>query len=1027
MQKEYVDIVVIIPLEEELIEFFDIFPSIEDISTENILMHRVSSGNPELSMLVVQQFGMGKTHAINATSLAFSKFDAGVVICLGIAGSLSGDMNLGDVCYSGAVIDVLDNSKVVDITDDEGSDTELSPTHFRTPVELTSAMNFIRTQPAMRDLYLEWQAERAKVANDLIPGRVPGPNGTDRTIEAPSTKSGTIACGAVSKSKIYNDKLRKLDRAMLAIETESGGVFSQAQSFGNVPAITIRGISDYADKDKGKLEEASKGGVRRLAASNAASFLKLQLNNHHFSSKIKGRRFSGQSELILSESSPAPDPLANFLSEACEEIDVMLKKLSPEYRLQPRGYRLPLPRVRKVSDVDAIGIDSFNAPISILDALEQHDRVFLSIPRSYPDQSVSWVLAHELITCDIDCKQTVPVVINGNSILSSRHTLDRVAAGNLSEVRSHPGAALVFIIENIPFSSKHRVASLIASVEEFRDCKFVFLSRSDVGLVAESEFISRSGAQVFDMCSISFGEIAHFIQKNFDMDGGESEVVALRLKDTFTRFNLDAHPTYFAGIPKETLSSLLQANRRSELIQLAVDGFLTFLVAGDRADVALSRTTRARFLKQLVVEIHVEKTKFDEGALISFTKKFAAHHDFKIDPISFIQAFIEQGILHFDGGIAQVSLPFIEHYLLASELKENPATAKQYFNMSDSNFDMQTFDIYCEIGAHQSVIDATIDALDAASRSVAVTDKTSHILLDGSINPPSIIKPERTDALRRNIQKAFDTVQNGGSNAKEKQRIIDLSDHILEASGRQARARKESPERLTPAIDRAPLDQLAITWAASVVLLGSGAEHLDALTKRKLSGNILSAGSLIVNEWTREQTLIDFAALKADLLSEENLKRLPGPDDGDEKVRFVSGLVDLIEHSTLSDPVRRVMGFLCEQARHKVLATSVKNANFETLFERMLHAIWLSDIDVSEGKDFLKSAMKSLPEAHFFRLALASHYLARAYWSHSRKDDRLFLLDAAEEALKPLGVRIDKPQVKRIIEKSSGNKLAKLQ
>src|SRR5689334_7861321 len=101
----------------------------------------------------------------------------------------------------------------------------------------------------------------------------------------------------------------------------------------------------------------------------------------------------------------------------------------------------------------------------------------------------------------------------------------------------------------------------------------------------ESEFVTQLAADVFEICDISFLEISYFIQKNFSMTGTEAQVIALRLRDIFNEFSLAAHPTYFAGIPRETLSALLQANRRAELIQLAVDGFLTIVVAEDLSDV----------------------------------------------------------------------------------------------------------------------------------------------------------------------------------------------------------------------------------------------------------------------------------------------------------------------------------------------------------------------------------------------------------------------------------------------------------
>ena len=69
----------------------------------------IDIGIPELTSLLIQSEGMGRSHAANAVSAAFEEFDAGLVVCIGIAGALSKDLKLGDVCYTGTVIDVMNN------------------------------------------------------------------------------------------------------------------------------------------------------------------------------------------------------------------------------------------------------------------------------------------------------------------------------------------------------------------------------------------------------------------------------------------------------------------------------------------------------------------------------------------------------------------------------------------------------------------------------------------------------------------------------------------------------------------------------------------------------------------------------------------------------------------------------------------------------------------------------------------------------------------------------------------------------
>lgn len=1021
--KDYFDIVVIIPLEEELIQFMHHFPSRADRSTGLIFMHEVDAGAVGIRMLVVQQQGMGKTHAINSTAKVLSDFEVGLMVCLGIAGGLSSDLTLGDVCYSRTITDVLDNSKVVDI-EDETSTTELSPTHFTTPVEFVTAMNFIRTQPAVRPLYDSWLEQRKAEALLLAPSEVPMPDGSKALLAEPKTMSGGLVCGAVSKSKVYNSKLRGIDRAFLAIETESGGVFSQALLH-DTPAIAIRGISDYADKDKGNLEVTSKGGIRQLAASNAASFLKIQLQNCHFTAALFKRRVGPQSRLPIQQSTITIDPLADAIEQISHEADLALRKLSPEYKLQAKGYRLPIPRMRKISAAREFTEGHKPELLGVRRLITSYDRALINLPRSYPDQSFAWILVDDLVTAEVEGKQVVPIHIDGADIRGRKFSLERLATIDLENLQKDARVQVVFIIDNAPIENKHHFDLLHADLENFPDAKFIFVSKEDSHLVSESEFLKRTNATEFEICSISFMDIAHFIQKNFDMDGSESEVVALRLRDTFERFDLDAHPTYFAGIPKETLSALLQANRRSELIQLAVDGFLTFLVADDKEAVALSRTTRSRFLRRLVIQMNVEKVSFDDVQLIEFTKAFAKEHDFDIDPRKFIHAFEKQGILHFETGTVRISLPFIESYLLASELSLKPNIAEHYFQIDDESFDMVTFDLYAEIGASDSIVQAVTSGLSSSRAIMASHSNEKHILLTDEIMPSSFAKPERVSAIRKQIGKALDAVTNGQSNSDEKQRIIDLSERVADETSRHHKVKNKSTEDDPEShsddhgLDWSEREQRLINagrhWSIATILLGAGAEHLDAQTKRKLSSEIVGCASGIIDEWSRLRMEIDFDGLKKHLLSPEVFKNLPGPEKESEKVKFVDGMLDILEYSTLADPLLRVVGFLCEQARHQVLANSIEKAKVDGEIDRLIHATWLADIDTKKGKPHLKNAMSSLPRAAFLRSTLASHYLSRVYWNHWKKDDRLSLLDAALEIVSPLNLDIKGPELKRLI------------
>ena len=161
---------------------------------------------------------MGKTSAQRTAKILLDKFDTKIIICLGIAGSLSNDLGLGDVCYSGSIIDVLDNSKASDVAD--GIDIEFSPTHFLTPREIEISLNQIRISPELRQSYERWQFNQWEFVEAILPNGARGRDGHTELTGPPNSMNGTIACAGVSKSEKYNTRLRGLDRKILAVETE---------------------------------------------------------------------------------------------------------------------------------------------------------------------------------------------------------------------------------------------------------------------------------------------------------------------------------------------------------------------------------------------------------------------------------------------------------------------------------------------------------------------------------------------------------------------------------------------------------------------------------------------------------------------------------------------------------------------------------------------------------------------------------------------------------------------------------------
>jgi hypothetical protein len=208
----------------------------------------------------------------------------------------------------------------------------------------------------------------------------------------------------------------------------------------------------------------------------------------------------------------------------------------------------------------------------------------------------------------------------------------------------------------------------------------------------------------------------------------------------------------------------------------------------------------------------------------------------------------------------------------------------------------------------------------------------------------------------------------------------------------------------------------------TAVLLGSGAEHLDGGTKRTLATMLLKAASLLADHWTRRHRAVDFDELKRDLTKDENLNAIieagDAPPDKEKLKKLIINVADVLEYWFVAEPFRQLIHHLCERARHRVLGISVQNAAVSEDIEKLMHGVWLTDIDSKRGQRILRDAIRDLPTAPFLRVTLATPFMTRVYWNHWKKEDRLTLLEAAEEALKPLALSLNKPRLQRLISRS---------
>jgi nucleoside phosphorylase len=224
---------------------------------------------------VVPAGKMGNVRAANITSLMLREWKPNDVVVIGIAGSISNDLEPGDVFIPDSVVDYLANSAS---EGEEGLSTFVtSGNAFQTSPRLLNNFEFFaQTHPGQ---YSKWEADAVQARGRLIHG----------SIEEAMASAGLptrgkchvwagddlkLASGpTVGKGTAFVKWLRReVDRKFAAMEMESAGVHDAALIRTPAPrTIAIRGISDYADERKEKVEKNAKGKFRELAAHNAVS------------------------------------------------------------------------------------------------------------------------------------------------------------------------------------------------------------------------------------------------------------------------------------------------------------------------------------------------------------------------------------------------------------------------------------------------------------------------------------------------------------------------------------------------------------------------------------------------------------------------------------------------------------------------------------------------------------------------------------------------------------------------------------
>lgn len=999
----YVDIVVIVPLETEFQEFTDVFTLDENLTNEGNVTYKFS--HEGITGIVILQSEMGYWGATTAANSTLGEFQFGLMICLGIAGRLSDDLKVGDVCYSSTIIDTVSNGKIED-EDAGGEKVALAPEFLSVPKKVYGPLNYLRIMPELRDEYLAWQGRCQEFALNKA-GEL---ELEDFNLEPPQTFQGDIACGFVSKSLSYKKKLQGITRKILAIETESGAIarFCTENDF---HFLAIRGISDDADNLKNQFEQETKNAGRLVAASNASSFLKTQVGkNEFFRQYLVGRRPTPAN--LDQPRTPALDQnfLSNAQSEGFNSVVARLRKINQSFRTLPEGQVLPMPRLRQRPS-GAPGASAEPKSFELRDAVSQFERLFVTIPRVFPDKSLAWLMAYAMHYEQLSDTVLLPIVIDGQKVSPPRGSFERLAKIDIDAIKAGGGTP-VFIVENFDITSETRSAFLTSEMKKYEGCRTIVLCDDVPDFKQESRFTAQSNASHFDVTDPSFSEISGFLSSHFEIATDEAHVVALRLQKTFRKFGLQVHPTFFAGLPQEVIASILNANRRGELLQLAVDGYMTFVVANDPEEGRLSRTTRSEFLRKFIRLTKIEKSTMSVDDVYSLAADLFEERALPNNPRNFIDQFIDKSVLITRGEKIEFGLNFIESYYVAIELAASTEDAVSYFDFDDKHFDFRSFDIYAELSASEDFVGHLIEGIQKLE---LYASDNKDAIVSGKIHPRMMRKDVVPNAVRRRLEIAQKAIEDGKDETKRKQRLLDVAERVYEQA---YEVRDEENSEENKALEH--LDNAMSLWSIAVVLFGQGAERIGGKQKAELAKHVLRLGGKLIDEWTALNATFNYADMKDDLTSVDVIDQIVDPEmdlpSQLSRESLVSVFVDMIEMTAVTDPLRSILHHIAEEARHKVVLPPVRNAQPQNYLEQVIHASWLAEIDANSATAPLEEMVRDCPKSPFLRSALTTHYLTRVYWSLSDKKTRIQLLNTADKLMRSVGKKLQKGEILRQIE-----------
>ncbi|MEO1028078.1 MAG: hypothetical protein AAFX02_03360 [Pseudomonadota bacterium] len=453
--------------------------------------------------MVVHGFEWGNDEAFTIIDEVLGRFQSTAAICVGIAGNISKDAELGDVFYSKSIINLTQRLKL-SRTKTGRQTTQYDPITHRCCEKISRALDKARLSVDDLSTYKKWR-DACALRNRGISCQIDfSPLG--KTFEAfsrPRANNAQIAStNAVLADQNAVEDVHACGRKIGCVDTESAG-FARACEKHCVGSITVvRGVSDYADKTKAITEVSFKGAFRNLAIDNAVEFL-----SAHIHDILEASAQQLQQSL---ETKSAPS-LADRIRENEVTIREELKRRSVVFKTSGDTEKMPVPRLKEELRHDVTPDEEAPAALEIEALIHDHKRTLVEMPKNYPDRSLPWLYADILTEANAHGAYTVPICIRESNFGPPKNDLDaHLESKGLIEIKNNDDFHIIFIFVDLNVDSRSKSKFLNSCLNDYTNCSLIIFTDRIISDIYHNEVIDNISPDVFLIEGNSFASIAYW-------------------------------------------------------------------------------------------------------------------------------------------------------------------------------------------------------------------------------------------------------------------------------------------------------------------------------------------------------------------------------------------------------------------------------------------------------------------------------------------------------------------------------------